>query len=78
MGEREFWSGCPDVEIDNEKLHGQPTVGPYRVAVQTVVESEELGETAEEIAQNYGLPRDKVEAILNYWHTYHPEPARSR
>lgn len=28
----DFWKDCPDVEVDPEKPHGDPTVGPYRVA----------------------------------------------
>ncbi len=73
MTDRQFWIGCPAVEIDDQKLHGEPTVGPYRVAARTVIECEELGETPEEIAQNYGLPVDKVRTILSYYHAHQPE-----
>ncbi len=76
--EAEFWRDCPDVEVDSEKLHGEPTVGPYRVAVRTVVESDELGETSEEIADDYRLPLDKVRSILTYYHAHQPEPMSSR
>jgi uncharacterized protein (DUF433 family) len=75
----EFWRDCPEVEINAEKLHREPTVGPYRVAARTLVESDELGGTAEEIAADYSLPLDKVRAILSYYHAHQPEPEdRSR
>jgi uncharacterized protein (DUF433 family) len=78
MSENEFWRDCPDSEQDLEKLHGRPTVGPYRVAAQTIVECEQLGQTPEEIADDYGLPLDKVEAILSYYHVRQPELTPSR
>ena len=73
-----FWKDCPSVQVDPEKLHGEPTVGPYRVAARTVVECEELGETPAEIADDYGLPIEKVKAILRYYHAQKPELAPSR
>jgi uncharacterized protein (DUF433 family) len=78
MSDDDFWRDCPDIEQDPEKLHGEPTVGPYRVAVRTVIECDELGETSEEIADDYGLPLDKVRSILSYYHSRQPEPAPSR
>jgi uncharacterized protein (DUF433 family) len=78
MSDIDFWRECADVQIDDQKLHGEPTVGAYRVAARTVVECEELGETAEEIAQDYGLPLDKVKAVLRYWHARQPQLTPSR
>jgi uncharacterized protein (DUF433 family) len=78
MSEREFWADCPDTEQDPEKLHGEPTVGPYRVAARTVVEAEELGQSPEETADEYGLPLAKVKAVLGYYHARHLEPTPSR
>jgi uncharacterized protein (DUF433 family) len=78
MGEIEFWRDCPETEHDPDKLHGEPTVGPYRVAARTIVECGELGETPEEIAEDYGLPLDKVNAILRYYHARRPQVANSR
>lgn len=68
MIDANFWTDCPYVQVDPEKLHGEPTVGAYRVAARTVVECEEFGETPEEIAEDYGLPLDQVKAVLNYYH----------
>ena len=78
MSDVKFWAGCPDVQRDPEKLHGEPTVGPYRVAVRTVVEAEELGQSPEETADEYGLPLDKVRAILGYYHAHQSELTSSR
>jgi uncharacterized protein (DUF433 family) len=78
MSEVDFWRGCADVQIDSNKLHGEPTVGAYRVAARTVVECEELGETPEEIAEDYGLPLDTVQAVLSYWHARKPQLTPSR
>jgi uncharacterized protein (DUF433 family) len=38
-----FWKDCPDVEVDPEKMGGRPTVGPFRLTAETVMECEELG-----------------------------------
>jgi uncharacterized protein (DUF433 family) len=73
MSDPNFWADCPDVERDPEKLHGEPTVGPYRVVARTVVECEELGETPEEISDNYGLPLEKVKIVLDYYHARQPQ-----
>lgn len=78
MSDTEFWRNCPVIEQDPQKLHGEPTVGSYRVAARTIVECEELGATAEEVADDYGLPLDKVRAVLSYYHARQPEPASSR
>jgi uncharacterized protein (DUF433 family) len=78
MSEIEFWRDCPETEQDADKLHGEPTVGPYRVAARTVIECEELGETPEEIAEDYGLPLEKVNAILRYYHAREAQLAKSR
>jgi len=64
----EFWKDCPNVQVDPEKLKGEPTVGPYRLEARTVVECEELGEQPEQIAQDYGVPLEDVKAILRYYH----------
>jgi hypothetical protein len=52
--------GCPEVAIDDQKFHGEPNVGPYRVAARTVIESEELGESP-------SPPLHNVRAILSYY-----------
>lgn len=66
------------MQVDPQKLHGEPTVGPYRVAVRTVIEAEELGQSPEETADDYGLPLDKVKAVLRYYHARQPALSPSR
>jgi uncharacterized protein (DUF433 family) len=78
MSDAEFWAHCPHTEQDPEKLHGEPTVGPYRVAARTIVECEQLGDTPEQIAEDYSLPLEKVRAILSYYHAHEPELTPSR
>jgi uncharacterized protein (DUF433 family) len=74
----EFWKDCPRVQVDPYKMHGSPTVGAYRLAAQTVVECEELGDAPEEIAADYGVPLEDVRAILGYYHAREPQLMPSR
>ena len=69
MSEREFWAGCPDVEVDP---------GGYRLAAETVVDYAELGSTPEEIVEYFpGTPLDKVKSVLAYYYAHQPELTRS-
>jgi uncharacterized protein (DUF433 family) len=63
-----FWKDCPVVEIVPGRLGGRPVVKDSRVAAETIVESEELGETAKETAYNYGLKLQDVLDIRSYAH----------
>ena len=60
------WSGCELVEIVPGKVGGEPVLKRSRVPADTVVESAELGESAEEIAYNYDLDINDVRSILAY------------
>ncbi len=74
MSETEFWKDCPDIQIDPEKLSGQPTVGGYRLAASTVVDYAESGSTAEEIVEYFpGTQLDKVKGVLAYYYSHQPE-----
>ncbi|MDQ2776038.1 MAG: DUF433 domain-containing protein [Acidobacteriota bacterium] len=64
--EPDFWKDCPAVESVPGRLGGRPVVKDSRVAVETILESEELGETAEETATNYGLRLQDVLNIRSY------------
>ncbi len=67
------------MEIDPEKLSGQPTVGGYRLAAATVVEYAESGSTPEEIVEVFpGTPLDKVKSVLAYYYAHQPELTPSR
>jgi uncharacterized protein (DUF433 family) len=64
----DFWKDCAAVETVAGRLGGRPVVKNSRVAADTVLESEELGETAEETASNYGLQLQDVLDIRSYAH----------
>lgn len=66
--EPDFWKDCSAVESVPGRLGGRPVVKDSRVAAETIVESEELGETAEETASNYGLKLEDVLDIRSYAH----------
>jgi uncharacterized protein (DUF433 family) len=66
--EADFWKGCPVVETVPGRLGGRPVVKDSRVAADTILEAEELGETAEETARNYGLKLQDVIDIRSYAH----------
>jgi uncharacterized protein (DUF433 family) len=66
--EPDFWKDCPAVETVPDRLGGRPVVKDSRVAAETILESEELGETAEETAYNYGLKLQDVLDIRSYAH----------
>jgi uncharacterized protein (DUF433 family) len=66
--EPDFWKDCRAVETVPGRLDGRPVVRDSRVAADTILESEELGETAEETAYNYGLKLQDVIDIRSYAH----------
>jgi uncharacterized protein (DUF433 family) len=51
----DFWKNCPAVEAVPGLMDGRPVVQNSRVEARTIIECEELGETPEETAENYGL-----------------------
>jgi uncharacterized protein (DUF433 family) len=70
--EPDFWNDCPAVERVPGRLDGRPVVKDSRVAAETIVESEDLGESAEETAYNYGLRLQDVLDVLSYAHCRKP------
>ncbi len=64
--EPDFWKQCSLVETVPGRLGGQPVVKNSRVLADTILEAEELGETAEETAYNYGLNLQDVIDIRSY------------
>lgn len=71
----DFWKNCPAVEAVPGRRGGRPVVKDSRVAADTILEAEELGETAEEIAFNYGLKLQDVLDIRFYAHHRRVAPA---
>jgi uncharacterized protein (DUF433 family) len=70
--EPDFWNDCPAVERVPGLLAGRPVVKDSRVGAETIVESEDLGESAEETAYNYGLRLQDVLDVLSYAHQRKP------
>jgi uncharacterized protein (DUF433 family) len=70
-----FWKDCPAVEIVPGRLNGQPVVKDSRVAAETIIECEELGETPEETAENYGLELQDVLEIRSYYNSHSNDAA---
>jgi uncharacterized protein (DUF433 family) len=66
--EPDFWKDCSAVESVPGRLGGRPVVKDSRLAADTILETEELGETAEETASNYGLKLQDVLDIRSYAH----------
>jgi uncharacterized protein (DUF433 family) len=60
------WSNYDGVETVPGRVSGVPVLKGSRVPADTVVESAELGETAEQIAFNYDLKLDDVRRLLAY------------
>jgi uncharacterized protein (DUF433 family) len=60
------WSQCPYVEVIPGKVSGVPLVRHSRVQADTVLESFELGESAEDIAYSFSLDPDDIIAVLSY------------
>jgi uncharacterized protein (DUF433 family) len=70
------WSNYDGVETVPGRVSGVPVLKGTRVPADTIVESAELGETAEQIAFNYDLKLDDVRRLLAYAakHTVVPTP----
>jgi uncharacterized protein (DUF433 family) len=60
------WSGCAIVQRNPRKLGGVPTVRDYRVPADAIVENHDSDLPDDEIAYQFSLPIEDVEAILAY------------
>ena len=60
------WTGCADVEVIPGKVSGVPLVRGSRVQADTVLESFLLGESVEEIADDFDLESELVESVLRF------------
>jgi uncharacterized protein (DUF433 family) len=68
----DFWKDCPIVQVDPERMHGEPTLRDYRLAVETLEQGYEIGQTAEELAEDYDVPAEDVRAIFAYIRNQQP------
>lgn len=60
------WSECSLVEIKPEVLGRAPVLLGTRMPANAIVDNFDFGVSPIEIAEQFELPLDRVEAILNY------------
>jgi uncharacterized protein (DUF433 family) len=60
------WSECPLVEVKPGVQNGAPVLLGTRMPVDAIVDNFEYGLSVAEIAEQFEIPRDSIEAILTY------------
>ncbi|MFZ0801404.1 MAG: DUF433 domain-containing protein [Terriglobales bacterium] len=60
------WSGCPLVETKPGVQSGAPVLRGTRMPANAIVDNFDYGMSPSEIAEQFELPPDPVEAILAY------------
>ncbi len=60
------WSECPLVEVKPEVHSGAPVLSGTRMPVDAIVDNFDYGVSVPEIAEQFELAPDRVEAILAY------------
>ncbi len=64
--ERIDWSECPLIEVKPGVQSGAPVLRGTRMPVNAIVDNFGYGVSAAEIAEQFEIPRERVEAILAY------------
>ena len=60
------WSECPLVEVKPGVQSGAPVLRGTRMPVNAIVDNFDYGVSVAEIAEQFELPPDLIEAILTY------------
>ena len=60
------WSECPLVEVKPGVQSGAPVLRGSRMPVSAIVDNFDYGVSAAEIAEQFELSPDRIEAILTY------------
>lgn len=60
------WSECPLVEVKTKVQSGAPVLRGTRLPVSAIVDNFDYGVRAAEIAEQFEVPVDSVEATLAY------------
>jgi len=60
------WSECPLVEVKPGVQSGAPVLRGTRMPVNAIVDNFDYGVSAAEIAEQFEIPPERVEAILTY------------
>jgi uncharacterized protein (DUF433 family) len=64
--ERIDWSECTLVEVKAGVQSGAPVLRGTRMPVNAIIDNFDYGVSVEEIAEQFEIPADRIEAILNY------------
>ena len=60
------WSECPFVEIKPSVQSGAPVLRGTRMPVHVIVDNFDYGVSVAEIAEQFEIPAQQVEAIISY------------
>jgi len=60
------WSECPLVEVKPAVHSGAPVLRGTRMPVSAIIDNFDYGVSVAEIAEQFEIPEDLVEAILTY------------
>ena len=60
------WSECPLVEVKPGVHSGAPVLRGTRMPVNAIVDNFDYGVSVAEIAEQFEVPRDRIETILAY------------
>jgi uncharacterized protein (DUF433 family) len=60
------WSECPLVEVKPGVQSGAPVLCGTRMPVNAIVDNFDYGVSVAEIAEQFEIPADRVEAIVTY------------
>jgi uncharacterized protein (DUF433 family) len=60
------WSKCPLVEVKPGVHSGAPVLRGTRMPVSAIVDNFDYGVSVAEIAEQFEVPPDRIEAILTY------------
>jgi len=60
------WSECPLVETKSKVQSGAPVLRGTRMPVNAIIDNFDYGVSAPEIAKQFEIPLESVEAILLY------------
>ena len=60
------WSECPLVEVKPGVQSGAPVLRGTRLPVNAIVDNFDYGVSVAEIAEQFEVPPDRIEAVLAY------------
>jgi uncharacterized protein (DUF433 family) len=60
------WAECPLVEVKPDVQSGAPVLRGTRMPVSAIIDNFDYGVSVAEIAEQFEIPPDRIEAILTY------------